>query len=481
MFAPSVAFVDLETTGANPATDRVTEIAIVKVTNGQLEYEWSQLVDPQMPIPPLITGFTGISDDMVRNQPTFSRVAAEVRERLEGCLFVAHNARFDYGFLKNEFARLGQRFSAKVLCTVKLSRALYPQFPKHGLDAIIARHDIVCTARHRALGDAQVLWEFVQQVQAAHTPEVMAAAFARAMKPASVPAGVPADIFDGLPDAPGVYLLYGDAPATADEAAVPLYVGKSVNIRSRVLSHFHGDHRSGRQAELAQSVRRIETIETAGELGAALMEVRLIKQLRPVHNRPARNQEELCAWRLRAESIAAPLELVRFADEEPIHADELYGPFKSRREAQNVLREIAAAYKLCLKRIGLETGKPGACFNMQIKRCEGVCCGRESATSHDLRLAGALSSLRLKRWPFAGAVALREHDAQRERTEFHLLDQWSHLGTARDETELQELLETRSAPRFDLDTYKMLVKCFDALPRGVQIVPLPADTAQSAF
>ena len=471
MLAPTIAFVDLETTGANPAVDRITEIAIVKVSDGKLEYEWSQLVDPEVPIPPLIQ--------------TFSRIADDVRERLEGCLFVAHNARFDFGFLKNEFKRLGENWSARVLCTVKLSRALYPQHHRHGLDALIARHDLHCSARHRALGDAQVLWDFVQLVERTHAPDVIAQAVARAMKPSSVPPGVPADVLDGLPDAPGVYLFYGAASdnaqareaASAGGAEVPIYVGKSVNIRTRVLSHFNADHRAGRQMELAQSVRRVECIETAGEFGALLTEAHLIKALRPLHNRMLRAQGELCAWRLTPESPKHALELVPFAEAGIDVLPDLHGPFKTRRDAQHMLRELATAYKLCLKRLGLESGKGGkggACFGVQLKRCEGVCCGRENIEAHDARLAGALAALRLKRWPYAGRIALREHDAERDRTEFHVFESWCHLGSAKTEPDLHELAGARIEPRFDLDTYRILVKQFEQMPEGLSVVQLPS-------
>ena len=176
MLAPSIVFVDLETTGANPAIDRIIEVGIVKVTAGQLEYEWSTLVDPGEAIPPLIQGFTGISNEMVRGAPAFADIADEVFGRIEGSLFVAHNARFDYGFLKNEFRRLERAFQPRVLCTVKLSRALYPEHHRHGLDALIDRHNLACDARHRALGDARVLWDFVQLVQAEKPPEAIRAA-----------------------------------------------------------------------------------------------------------------------------------------------------------------------------------------------------------------------------------------------------------------------------------------------------------------
>src|SRR6266568_6798865 len=162
MFAPAVAFVDLETTGTAAAEDRITEVGIVRVDGGARVSEWSTLVDPECSIPPEIQGLTGITNAMVARAPTFRQIADEITGRIAGCVFVAHNARFDYGFLKHEFGRLGRAFSAKVLCTVKLSRRLYADAGRHNLDSLIERHQLPVGNRHRALGDARVLWEFVQ-------------------------------------------------------------------------------------------------------------------------------------------------------------------------------------------------------------------------------------------------------------------------------------------------------------------------------
>ncbi|MCE7877558.1 MAG: 3'-5' exonuclease, partial [Betaproteobacteria bacterium PRO3] len=144
LFAPALAFVDLETTGTRAAADRVTEVGIVRVeadpAGGPPSVdEWSSLVDPGVPIPSAIQAMTGITDAMVRGAPTFSTLAGEVARRIDGCLFVAHNARFDFGFLKHEFARLGSSFSPRVLCTVRLSRLVDPAAAGHGLDALIER------------------------------------------------------------------------------------------------------------------------------------------------------------------------------------------------------------------------------------------------------------------------------------------------------------------------------------------------------
>ncbi len=471
MLAPSIVFVDLETTGANPALDRVIEVGIVKVTDGRIDYEWSTLVDPGESIPSLIQGFIGITDEMVRGAPRFADIAEEVFARIEGSLFVAHNARFDYGFLKNEFKRLGRDFQPRVLCTVKLSRALYPEHHRHGLDALIARHNLACGARHRALGDARVLWDFVQLVHAEKPPEAIQAALKKAMKTPSLPSGLERSALDAVPEAPGVYLFYGESShSPGGSGALPLYIGKGVNMRSRVQSHFAADHGSGRAMRLAQETKRVEWIETAGELGALLLEARLIKERQPLHNRRLRRNEELCAVRLREDGEIAQdraLELVPLAGAQADELGELYGQFKSKREAHNTLRELAGEYGLCLKRLGLEQGK-GPCFNRQVKRCKGVCAGKESPQQHDLRLKTALAVLKLRAWPFPGRIAIRERD------EWHLFETWCYLGTAKSEADLHEAMQTRFDAAFDLDTYRILRRELEKRAGSADIIHIPS-------
>ena len=144
LFDAPLAIVDLETTGAHPAWDRVTEIAVLEVVQDEVLSEWSTLVNPGTSIPPAIQALTGITNAMVADAPDFEDLAAGLYERLEGRIFVAHNARFDYGFLRYAFERAGMRFQARTLCTVKLSRRLYPRHAGHNLDSLIDRHQLHC-------------------------------------------------------------------------------------------------------------------------------------------------------------------------------------------------------------------------------------------------------------------------------------------------------------------------------------------------
>ena len=462
MFAPSVAFVDLETTGTAASADRVTEVAIVRVDEGRVD-EWSTLVNPECSIPAEIQALTGITNAMVGAAPTFGRIADEIAERIAGCVFVAHNARFDYGFLKHEFGRLGRTFTAKVLCTVKLSRRLYPEAARHNLDALIARHGLNAAARHRALGDARILWQFVQAVYRDQSAAAVDAAVGRILKKPSLPPQLAADALDAIPETPGVYRFYG-------LNALPLYVGKSINLRERVAAHFSSDYRSANDLRLSSEITRIEFEQTAGELGALLRESQLVKTLLPAYNRRLRRRADMVALALSPEP-AVP-EMVRSDAIDPRHLEHLSGPFASRQTAREALRAVAAPAGLCWTALGLER-RQGPCFARQVRKCAGACVGAEPPAVHHARLREALAPHALRSWPYPGAIGVREISITGERVELHVLRDWCWLATVRDESELQAILEAPPRVDFDLDIYRLLVKQLPRLTVHTLSSPLP--------
>ena len=442
---------DLETTGATPLKDRITEIALIKFEDGQEVDRWQTLVNPQTNIPDFIQSLTGITNEMVEDAPTFEQVAGELLDYLDDAVMCAHNVRFDHGFLKAEFKRIGITLKQKVLCTVKLSRKLYPQYKSHGLSAIIERHGFTCSQRHRAMGDVEVMAQLIALAKRELGFEALEAAVSELSKKTSLPSGIDEDVIDEIPENAGVYLFFG-------ENNLPLYIGKSINLRARVMSHFSSDHRSTKEMRISQEIKRIEWIETAGEFGALLLESRLVKERQPIYNRQLRRERQLCAWQLAESADAKPLlRLIREDEITPENIGTLFGTFRSKKQATEVLRNIAEEHSLCLKALGLESGK-GACFRSQIQRCKGVCCGKEAPELHYLRLQQALISLRLKSWQFEGKIGIKEHDPETSKTELHVFDQWCHIATVDDETQLEDAVESKYRFSFDLDTYKLLLK-----------------------
>jgi DNA polymerase-3 subunit epsilon len=462
LFDQHLVFLDLETTGGSLGYDRIIEIGLVEIDRGNLVGEWSTLVNPGRHVPHAIQVLTGITDEALASAPRFDEVARPLIERLQGKVLAAHNARFDYGFLKAEFSRVGLRYEAPVLCTVKLSRRLSPQQVRHNLDALIMRHSLFCLDRHRALGDARVLWELAQIWRHETDAETLERACADLLRRPSVPAGLPADLYDTLPETAGVYIFHGD-----DER--PLYVGHSGNIRSRVMAHFCGERPSGKDQRIADEVRRVEWRETPGELGAHFEAARLIAKLGPEYNRTA--QSETCSWYWRSGAPHVPPRLASTAELEGVAPEYLYGAFRSRASARTAMRELAKAYSLCHALVGLDAGA-GPCTAYRAQRCRGACIGAEAPISHAMRAIQALSRLRVKPWPYSGPIAVRERGVYSERAEMHVIDRWRYLGTAHDEAEVEELARSRGDARFDLDTYRALHRMLKAPPRNCRIVVL---------
>ncbi len=450
-----LAFVDLETTGGNPLVDRVTEVGVVLVDETGVR-EWSQLVYPQTRIPVFIERLTGITNEMVLHSPTFQDIAQDLNALLEGYLFIAHNARFDYGFLKNEFKRLDIVFRPNILCNVKLSRALFPEHKHHNLDSLIERHSLSVSDRHRALGDAQLIHQFWQDIHKTLDAEHIAATVKKLVGRPSLPSQVDEDLIQGLPDTPGVYLFYG-------ENDLPLYVGKSTHIKQRVLAHFSADHRHGKEMSLSQQLRRIEYIETAGEIGALLKEAQLIKTLQPIHNRRLRRSNDLCAWQLQ-QKTGGVMPVLTWADDLDFgEQDNLYGLFRTQRDAIHVLRKLAQDNSLCLGALGLEKvtkGRP--CFARQLHKCQGVCVGEESMLSHSLRLQQVMVKLKVSQWPYENVIALKEAG------DLHIIDHWCYLGTVQTKTDIPALLDS-ARPVFDKDTYMILNKALKGCLKVIRI------------
>jgi DNA polymerase III subunit epsilon len=449
-----LAIVDVETTGSDPASDRITEIAVLEVSGFALTAQWSTLVNPGGTIPGSIQALTGITQEMVESAPRFADIAAELYERLAGRVFVAHNARFDYGFLRREFDRAGLKYVAKTLCTVRLSRRLYPGAHGHDLDSLIERHGLECEARHRAAPDAAALWQFLCVAAADHGADVLEVAARQVARQPTLPPHLERGAVDAIPDAPGVYLFY-------DDGVAPLYIGKSRAMRSRVLQHFIAG------SSWTPRVRRIEWQRTAGELGALLREAALVKELDPVYNRQLRRPGQLFGFAFDGRRL-------RLARGEEIDAETLpfvYGLWRSRPAAMAALRGAADEHCLCLQTLGFDVKRQGACLRHQMGRCAGVCAGKENIHVHHARVATALAALKSAAWPHRGPLGVVEHDRGRDATEVHVLDRWCYLGTASCDSEVADLLEERR-PRFDYDHYRILARHLGK--RGVRVVPLAA-------
>ena len=285
MFTQPAVFVDIETNGKFGAEGKIIEIGILRVEGGAVVEEYNSLVNPGERVPYWIEKLTGISNADLVDAPYFDEIAETVQRLFDGAIFVAHNVRFDYSFLKSHLLALGHTYRPKLFCTVRLSRGLYPEFKGHSLEKIITRHKIPVTSRHRAFEDARAAYEFAQIALREKGVEAFEQNVAHQLKTKSLPPNIDSEVVSSLPAAPGVYIFN-------DESGNPLYVGKSVNIRERVRSHFTNDTKIVKEMKLAQRSFAIEHIQTDTEVEALLLESAKVKELQPLLNRQLRRKTQ---------------------------------------------------------------------------------------------------------------------------------------------------------------------------------------------
>jgi len=471
-FPERLVILDCETTGGKPTFHRIIEVGLVIVEHGEIVQRWQSLVDPETPLPVAIRQLTGIDEDMLAGAPTFAQIAETLLHHLEDRILVAHNARFDHAFLKNEFARIGVSFRTRQLCSVKLSRRLFPGQRGHGLDAIVRRFGLSVRDRHRAFDDALAVWQFFLRIGESIGPDEIDAACGDLLaRPALPPQLDPGEI-ERLPSSPGVYYFY-------DAADRLLYVGKSVNLRDRVMSHFNQDYRNPKDLRISASIAHIDFETTASDLGAQLLESRQIKALAPLHNRRLRRLVRLFEYKLQPDCDGY-LRVRIDAVERPDPGSDLaqqFGLFRSRRQAVQRLEKLSRDFLLCQKLTGLQSDRSTAgrtpCFAHQLKRCLGACCGKEPAERYNERLSSALADYRTKAWPWPNALLIEERGSPAAEPAWHLVHEWRYLGGIKTPDELYELGyapihgSTPPLPEqepeepgepFDLDTYLILTR-----------------------
>jgi DNA polymerase-3 subunit epsilon len=365
------AVLDVETTGLNAKTDRITEISVYIHDGENIVDHFESLVNPCCRIPYHISGMTGITDKLVEDAPTFPEIAKRIVEMTEGTTIVAHNASFDYNFLRYEFKRLFYDFRKKTLCTKKLSRKLLPDMESYGLGKLCKALKIPNHARHRAGGDALATVRLLEYLlEKEKEPENISLKENRS--------SIPYEEIEKLPEVPGVYYFH-------DEDGNILYIGKSVNIRQRVLTHLN-NNLTKRAIEMRDRARHLSYEETGSDLVAQLLESNEIKKYRPLFNKSQRRT--LFTYGLFSHTgkdgyIRLSVEKIR-GDTLPLTA---YG---SGAEGRNHLVMLINQYDLCQKLCGLYKTKH-ACFHHQIGECKGACTGKEPADEYNNRVIDAIS------------------------------------------------------------------------------------------
>ena len=379
------AIVDIETTGGRAKGEKITEIAIVIHDGDKITNEFSTLINPERKIPYFITQITGIDDKMVQGAPKFYEVARQVFEMTEGMIFVAHNVSFDYNFIRAEFESLGGTFKRKKLCTVQLSRKLMPGKRSYSLGKLCDEMGIVNEARHRALGDAKAtaqLFNHLLSLDGMNSNDLFSPGYLKSLNTV-----VNLEIIQDLPEATGVYYFFD----SNDEL---IYVGKSINIKSRVIDHL-SNNISKKAMEMKQHISRIDYCLTGSELVALLKESEEIKRNQPKYNRSQKRTYYSYGITDGFDDHGyRALKVDRLTDQSnPLIS------FSSKRTARSYLFKLVETHELCQAISGLYPAG-GPCFHYNIKQCKGACIKEESVEEFNYRVNDAVNELTYKHRDF---------------------------------------------------------------------------------
>lgn len=452
------AIVDIETTGSSSRHGRITEYAVMQWQQDGSSTRYEQLINPERYIPEFITQLTGISNQMVGDQPIFAERAKDLHRCLKDRVFIAHNVRFDYGFIKHQLLQHGIEFRPTMICTVRLARSLYPQWPSYSLDNICKSMGYHRDISHRAMADVLATKAFIDYAITDQGIDAVNAAAQQQIKRPSLPAAIKEDDITAIANTFGVYHFYNDANTL-------LYVGKSNHMQKRVLSHFSHDVRSDRTMQMVRQIAHIETTITGGELSALLLENQQIKQLQPIFNRRQRRIAKLwCIQVMMNEEGYKTLQVAATAAHELPGEVPCFGFYKTKKSAVDTLNKLMHEQQLCKKINGDEKGaKQRPCFARQLKKCKGACEGHEALTLYNLRIDLAVQALLVKPWPFDGPIAIVEQNNQYDCASITYIDTWSWLLTdhfALDD-QTADVLKNRSQLAsyervFDKDMYRVI-------------------------
>jgi len=374
------AVVDIETTGGYASGNGITEIAIFLTDGKKVTDSFHSLINPECYIPSFITSLTGITNEMVQDAPTFEDIADEVENFTKDRVFVAHNVNFDYSFIKQEFSALGLKFERKKLCTVRLSRKIFPNLPSYSLGNLCGSLGIKIKDRHRAKGDAEATTKLLHLLVKGDNESFIDKSLKRTSRETLLPANLPKEDFEALPEEAGVYYFH-------DRKGKVIYVGKAINIKKRVISHFSGKSHSRQSQSFMNEIYNISFELCGNELIALLHESHEIKKYWPAYNwsqkRAAKNVG-IYQYEDRLGYIRLDIGTVN-PQQEPLIS------FRYIQDVRDFLTKKISEFNLCPKLCGLQK-MPKECANHKLGQCDGACIGQENPEEYNSRVEEAINS-----------------------------------------------------------------------------------------
>lgn len=368
------AIVDIETTGGSAKREKIIEFAVVIYDGEKIIDSFESLVHPERSIPSFITRITGITDDILIGAPKFYEIAKKIVKITEGCIFVAHNSRFDYSFVQEEFSKLGFTYSRKQLCTVKLFRKLLPGLKSYALGNLIKEFKINVDSRHRAMADVKATLDILKiALKVPNSEKTLSDIFGISIKETKLPPGIALSYIEKLPDKTGVYYFL-------DMFDNIVYIGKSTNIKKRVKQHFQKI--TPKSTKFYNTVRKIDFKLTGSELIAYLKEAEEIKKYKPPANKALKNDEFPYSISFKKDEKG----YFKFSISKTKKTDKnILSEFNSRKSAKAYLSNFIAYNNLC-EHVSGTNNYEGACFEYGIGNCLGACLGLESQNDYNDRI-----------------------------------------------------------------------------------------------
>jgi DNA polymerase III subunit epsilon len=377
-FPGMYAIIDIETTGGSAHMEKITEIAVYLHDGIKITDEFVSLVNPERNIPYFITNLTGITNEMVEDAPRFYEIAKKIIELTEGRIFVAHNARFDYSFIRQEYKSLGFNFKRSILDTVALSRKLLPGHKSYSLGNICKDLNITINGRHRAAGDALATVRLLE-ILIARDVDLNGgrSSLLKNTRVSKLNPMLDINKVESIPEEPGIYYFY-------NENGDLIYIGKSRNLLQRISTHL-SNNSTNRAMEMRDLIADIYWETTGSELIALLKESFEIKRNKPVYNRAQRRTG--FQWGIFS---CVDMNGYRNFSYGQINDDEIpLSVFTSKDKTKSKLNSLVERYGLCQKLSGLYETE-GACFHYQVGICKGACIGKESPEAYNERANKAM-------------------------------------------------------------------------------------------
>lgn len=376
------SILDIETTGNHALRHHITEIAILNFDGQSITERFTTLVRPDSYIPFFITELTGITNEMVEDAPSFAAVADAIEAFTENRILIAHNAHFDYTFLKQAFQQVGKIFQRKTLCTLRLSRKIVPGLRSYALGNLCNTLSITQRPVHRAESDAVAALEVFKYLREADKEDVIGSFLKKKTSEFNFPPNLPKDAVMQLPEAPGVYYFL-------DQHGKILYVGKAKSLKQRVQSHFSGVSSTRSSTRLMNHIHSINFRLCGNELIAMLLESAEIKK----HFPPFNAAQKITTGNYGVYCYEDGKGYQRFGIKKLKTLDRPVASFASLEAARSFLMEKLQEYQLCPKLCGLQRAN-GACYDHAAGSCDGACCGKVTATEYNQRIAQTLEAIR---------------------------------------------------------------------------------------